>query len=99
VVLVVALLTAVQEFRPAERRFAAPSLLLAGMLLVVQAIALLLLGINVTRPGLPILTLGLLPGVAVAPVGALLIAVGGWLRYHPRRSKTFPVLAEVPAER
>jgi hypothetical protein len=97
--LVFALLTAAQEFRSAERRSAAPALLLAGMLLCVQAIAFLLLGYSVDNFGMPILTFGLLPGCAVAPVGALLVAVGGRLRYHPRRIKTSLVLAEVPAER
>jgi hypothetical protein len=92
-----ALLTVLQEFLPAEGRFAAPFLLLAGMLLFVQAIVFELLGITVGRG--PELTLGLLPGGAVAPVGALLVGAGGWLRYHPRQSETPRVLAEVPAER
>jgi hypothetical protein len=95
-VLTFAVLTALQEFLTAEGRFATPSLLLAGMLLVTQSIALLFLGITYGRG--PVLTLGWLPGVAVAPVGALLVAVGGWLRYHPRRIQTSPVPAEVPAE-
>jgi len=98
-VLVLAFLTALQEARPASRRGAAPALLLAGMLLVVQVITLLLLAIAITRPGLPVLTFGLLPGSAVSPLGALLVAVGGWLRYHPARADPSRPLAEVPAER
>jgi hypothetical protein len=100
-VLVFALLTALQEFRPAARRGVAPALLLAGMLLVVQAIALLLLSILITHPDIPVLTYDLLPGCAVSPLGTLLVAIGGWLRDHPGGITPSPTskLAEVPPER
>ncbi len=85
--LVFVLLTAVEEFRPAERHTAVPALLLAGALLVMQAIGLasnVFIGFS-TGPQ-PILTDTLLPGCAVSLLGTLLVAVGGWLHYHPWRA-------------
>lgn len=98
-VLLPALLTAMVEFRRAQRPTAVPVLLLAGALLVMQAIGLMttsFMGFSTARP---VLTFTLLPGVAVSLLGTLLVAVGGWLRYHPRRIATSPILAERPAER
>ena len=95
-----ALLTAVGEFRPGDRRTAVPALLLAGTLLVVQALAFLLVGFTgFSTPPRPVITEELLPGCAVGPLGALLVAVGGWIRYHPRRRDPSRELAEVPTER
>ena len=98
-VLLFALLTAMLEFRRAERPTAVPVLLLAGALLVIQAIGLMSTGFTGFSTARPILTYSLLPGCAVSLLGTLLVAVGGWLRYHPRRIATSPTLAAAPAER
>jgi hypothetical protein len=98
-VLLCALLTAMVEVRRAKRPTAVPVLLLAGALLVMQAIGLVANGFTGFSTARPVMSYTLLPGVAVAPVGALLVAVGGWLRYHPRRKDPSRELAEVPAER
>jgi hypothetical protein len=87
-VVLVALLTALVEFRRAERPTAVPVLLLAAVLLVMQAIGLLaieFLGFSTARP---VLTFTLLPWCAVSLLGTLLVTVGGWLRYHPPRITT-----------
>jgi hypothetical protein len=97
-VLLPVLLTAMMEFRRAERSTAVPVLLLAGALLVMQAIGLMSNGFTGFSTARPIFTYTLLPGCAVSLLGTLLVAVGGWLRYHPRRIATPPILA-APAER
>ena len=92
-------LMAMVEFRRAERTTAAPVLLLAGALLVMQVIGLVsnvFTGFSDARPAL---TYTLLPGCAVSLLGTLLVAVGGWLRYHSRPIAASPILAEGPAER
>jgi hypothetical protein len=99
-VLITALLTAIVEFSRAARPTAAPVLLLAGALLVMQALGFEISGFMGFRPGGANLdvTGTLLPGVAVSLLGTLLVAVGGWLRYHPRRIAPSPPLAERPSE-
>ena len=54
------------------------------------------LGIVTARPAL---TYTLPPGCAVSLLGTLLVAVGGWLRYHPRRIATSPIHAAGQAVR
>jgi hypothetical protein len=98
-VLLFVLLTAVQEFRPAPRRTAVPVLLLAGALLVMQAIGLAANGFTGFSTARLVLTFTLLPGCAVSLLGTLLVAIGGWLRYHPGGIASSPKLAEVPPER
>ena len=98
-VLIPTLLTAMVEVRRAPRPTAAPVLLLAGALLVMQAIGLMSNGFTGFSTARLVLTYTLLPGVAVSLLGTLLVAVGGWLRYHPRRIATSPLLAERPSER
>ena len=98
-VLLPALLTAMVEFRRAQRPTAVPVLLLAGALLVMQAIGLILINFMGFSTARPVFTFTLLPGCAVSPLGTLLVAVGGWLRYHPRRIATSPMLVERPSER
>lgn len=98
-VLIPALLTAVVELRRAKRPTAVPVLLLAGALLVMQAIGLVINGFMGFSTAHLVLTYTLLPGFAASLLGTLLVAVGGWLRYHPRRIATSPILAERPSER
>lgn len=98
-VLLPAFLTAMVEFRRAKRPTAAPVLLLAGALLVMQAIGLMTSGFMGFSTARPVLTFTLLPGCVASLLGTLLVAVGGWLRYHPRRIATSPILAERPSER
>ncbi len=100
-VLIPTLLTTLVEVRRAQRPTAVPVLLLAGALLVMQAIGFEIVGFMGFRPGGSSLNLTatLLPGGAVSLLGTLLVAVGGWLRYHPRRVATSPLLAERPSER
>jgi hypothetical protein len=101
-VVIVALLVARQEVRPIDRRSAVPVLLLALILLLVQAFIFVLLRFYLHFAATPLLVFGLLPGGAVSPIGTVLVAVGGWLRYHPRRGETPGELAQfskVPAER
>ncbi len=96
VVLLPALLTAMVEFRRDKRPTAVPVLLLAGALLVMQAIGLMsdsFMGFSTARP---VLTFTLLSGCAVSLFGTLLVAVGGWLRYHPRRIAPSPILTARP---
>jgi hypothetical protein len=98
-VVLVALLTAMGEFLRAERPTAVPVVLLAGALLVMQALGLLsieFVGFSTVRP---VLTFTLLPGCSVSLLGTLLVAVGGWLRYHPRRMAPSPQLAAGLAKR
>jgi hypothetical protein len=98
-ILIPALLTTLVEVRRVQRPTAAPVLLLAGALLVMQVIGLLLDGFTGFSTARLILTYTLLPEVAVSLLGTLLVAVGGWLRYHPRRMAPSPLLAATPAER
>jgi hypothetical protein len=98
-VLIPALLTVVVEFRRAQRSTAVPVLLLAGSLLVMQAIGLMVNGFIGFRTAPPVLTYTLLPGCAISLLGTLLVAVGGWLRYHPRQIAASPTLTLAPAER
>lgn len=93
-VLIPALLTAVVEFRRAARPSAAPVLLLAGALLVMQALGFMITGFTGFSTARPVLTYTPLPGIAVSLLGTLLVAVGGWLRYHPRRMAPSPLLAQ-----
>jgi hypothetical protein len=98
-VLLPAVFTAIVEFRRARRPTAVPVLLLAGALLVMQAIGLMITSFMGFSTARPVLTFTLLPGCAVSLLGTLLVAVGGWLRYHPRRIATSPFLTERPSER
>jgi len=84
-VLLPTLLTAMVEFRRAERPTAVPALLLAGALLVMQAIGLVLDWFTGFSTARPVYTYTLLPGCAVSLLGTLCVGVGGWLRYHPAR--------------
>jgi hypothetical protein len=101
-----ACLTARQEWLPVARRGAFPALLLAGLLLLAQTLTLLLLLAQALTllvashlPASPVLTSRLTSLSAVGPLGSLLVAFGGWLRYHRQRSAIPSELAEVPAER
>jgi hypothetical protein len=98
-VLLPALLTGMVEFRRAQRPTAVPVLLLAGALLVMQVIGLMANGFTGFSTARLIVAYTLLPGCAVSLLGTLLVAVGGWLRHHPRRIATSPMLAAAPAER
>jgi hypothetical protein len=99
VVLVCAVLTVVGEVRRAERPTAVPVFLLGGALLVMQAFVSLpawLIGFSL--PPRSVLAYTPLPGCTVGPLGAVLVAVGGWLRSHPQRRDPSRKLAVVPGE-
>ncbi len=98
-VLICVLLTAMVEFRRAARPTAVPALLLAGALLVMQAIGFVSVEFTGFSTARLVLTYTLLPGCAVSLLGTLLVGVGGWLRYHPRRLESSRELAEFSAER
>jgi hypothetical protein len=96
---VAAFFMAWQEGLPTRERSALPASLLAGLVLLVQALTLLILSIRFPHPTTPVLTTTVTPLSAVSPLGAVLIGLGGWLRYHPRRLETIREIAEVPPER
>ena len=98
-VLLPAIFTTIVEFRRAQRPTAVPVLLLAGALLVMQAIALMSASFTGFSTWRPVLTFTLLPGCAVSLLGTPLVAIGGWLRYHPHRIATSPMLTERPSQR
>lgn len=76
------------EFLPVERRRAFPALLLAGLLLVGNVLLFLSVDFFASLRGSfdhlyhEVYTVDLVIGCAVSPLGVLLFAFGGWLRYH-----------------
>ncbi len=80
---VVAILkVALQERLPADRRSAVPALVLTGLLLAGTLYPLLSFAQGLHSP---VDETALAPGGFVSVLGCLLVGLGGWLRYHPRR--------------